>query len=625
MMLKLLLILIGLNCISSQLYSPLDLPNKDQQSNNNQVSDQLNNELNKKKDETLLNVQSNIQPSIQLILIIHPYNKFNELSFVLSGIEQQDYPKDRVNILIQTEIYNSVNQGEYDRTVERFKFNDLTIKLLKSWKNSIEFKYHRFELKITELDDGEGEFIIDYWSTNRYARLMNLKLYAFNYALNQWADFCIFQDADVILTNLNTFKNILNNQVANQDIIAPMLYSFNLYSNFWAGLDSNGIYYKRTDDYVPILERQNIGRFQVPMIYSFVFINLRNAIARSLKLRHDDLNEEAKNKIPFDDLIVFAKSVESLNLTMYVDNNEIYGFVMPSIDKLDLNKQKQNIIDLELECLIETNQRFKIANKLKQFHYPIDHNNLHLKIDKIYVINLKRRKERAIYMRSVCGVLGLQCELVNAIDGQLLDKQYLIESKISVMKGYLDPFHKRPMTYGEIGCFMSHYNIWLDILNKNQKWSIVFEDDVRFEKDFIAKFKKMFNSILENDDDDNQIDFIYLGRKREGKAEEEVWFNNYTVYPTYSYWTIGYLISLNGAKKLIESQPLDQMIPVDEYLPILYNKHPNTNWSQHFKKRNLNALSAYPVLIQPLHYVGDEQYVSDTEDSNKLQINHIEL
>lgn len=167
---------------------------------------------------------------------------------------------------------------------------------------------------------------------------------------------------------------------------------------------------------------------------------------------------------------------------------------------------------------------------------------------------------------------------------------------------------------------MSHFNIWLDIVRNNYTWSIVFEDDVRFEKDFINKLNRLMDSILKSTD--QQIDFIYLGRKREGKPEEESWFNNLTVHPTYSYWTIGYLINLSGAKKLVDSKPLDKMIPVDEMIPIMFDKHPNQEWSNQFEPRNLIALSAHPLLIQPLHYVGDDQYISDTEDSIKLNVDH---
>lgn len=565
-------------------------------------------------------------PSLQIVLSVHPFNKFNELPFVLSGIELQNYPKNRINILVQTEVYRSVLGGQYDRAIEHLKYNDLTIRTLKIWKSSVESEYHRFELKIGELEDDEDAYATEYWSTSRYERLMNLKSSGFHYALDQWADYCLLQDADVILTNPHTYRSALAGDAPS--ILSPMLFSFKLYSNFWAGLDANGNYYKRTDDYVPILERQQVGRFEVPMVYSLVFISLRSEKARNLKFRFKDLEEDRLiklNETPFDDIIVFAKSARSLGLPMYVDNREVYGFLMPPIDKLSLEQQKQNLVDLELECLAELGTKFEVANGLEQFHQATSPNDL--RVDRIYVINLERRTERREYMRSACDLLALDCQFVSAVDGQLIDKHYLIANRINVMKGYRDPFHKRPMTYGEIGCFMSHYNIWLDIVKSGRRWSVVFEDDVRFERDFLVKFDQLMERVLELDD--AQVDFIYLGRKREGESKQESWFNNRTdsmlVHPTYSYWTIGYLISLSGAKKLVNSEPLSKLTPADEFLPIMYDRHPNAEWSQHFDRRDLIALSVHPLLVQPLHYVGEELYVSDTEQSAKLNHEHTEL
>ena len=46
------------------------------------------------------------------------------------------------------------------------------------------------------------------------------------------------------------------------------------------------------------------------------------------------------------------------------------------------------------------------------------------------------------------------------------------------------------------------------------------------------------------------------------------------VYALYSYWTLGYVIRLSGAKKLIAGNPLPKMVPVDEYIPIMFDQHP---------------------------------------------------
>lgn len=46
------------------------------------------------------------------------------------------------------------------------------------------------------------------------------------------------------------------------------------------------------------------------------------------------------------------------------------------------------------------------------------------------------------------------------------------------------------------------------------------------------------------------------------------------VYPDYTYWTIGYILTLRGATKLLNASPLLNLIPVDEFLPIMFDKHP---------------------------------------------------
>lgn len=46
------------------------------------------------------------------------------------------------------------------------------------------------------------------------------------------------------------------------------------------------------------------------------------------------------------------------------------------------------------------------------------------------------------------------------------------------------------------------------------------------------------------------------------------------VWAKYSYWTLGYILTLSGAKKLLAGDPFKKMVPVDEYIPIMFNDHP---------------------------------------------------
>lgn len=86
----------------------------------------------------------------------------------------------------------------------------------------------------------------------------------------------------------------------------------------------------------------------------------------------------------------------------------------------------------------------------------------------------------------------------------------------------------------------------------------------------------------------------------------------------YSYWTLGYALSLSGAQKLLEAQPLENLVPVDEYLPILFDRHPKEEWKRHYPNRNLFALSVSPLMVFPTHYTGEQGYISDTEDSEVI-------
>lgn len=69
--------------------------------------------------------------------------------------------------------------------------------------------------------------------------------------------------------------------------------------------------------------------------------------------------------------------------------------------------------------------------------------------------------------------------------------------------------------------------------------------------------------------------FSYLGRKRLSENNEPfVPGTTNLVNVDYSYWTLAYLITLEGAKKLVAANPLPKLVPVDEYLPIMFDRHP---------------------------------------------------
>ena len=66
----------------------------------------------------------------------------------------------------------------------------------------------------------------------------------------------------------------------------------------------------------------------------------------------------------------------------------------------------------------------------------------------------------------------------------------------------------------------------------------------------------------------------YIGRKSlNPDIEQLVEGASRLVKPTYSYWTLGYVLSKRGAEKFLAARPFDNLLPVDEFFPIMYNEH----------------------------------------------------
>ena len=77
-------------------------------------------------------------------------------------------------------------------------------------------------------------------------------------------------------------------------------------------------------------------------------------------------------------------------------------------------------------------------------------------------------------------------------------------------------------------------------------------------------------------------DLLYLGRKRGPGAQNDVEkkVTERITTATYSYWTIGYILKGKAARVLIDEKPLEKMVPVDEYLPIMYGAHKESAYSR---------------------------------------------
>ncbi len=90
-----------------------------------------------------------------------------------------------------------------------------------------------------------------------------------------------------------------------------------------------------------------------------------------------------------------------------------------------------------------------------------------LGFDQIYVINLERREDRKSRIQSTLDDLNLSYRIFKAVDGKKIDDEYIKSLGIKPLPLYKDPYNDRPLNFGEIGCFLSHYFIWKDVRFSN--------------------------------------------------------------------------------------------------------------------------------------------------------------
>ncbi|MEO0751540.1 MAG: glycosyltransferase family 25 protein [Pseudomonadota bacterium] len=95
-----------------------------------------------------------------------------------------------------------------------------------------------------------------------------------------------------------------------------------------------------------------------------------------------------------------------------------------------------------------------------------------------FVLHLTRaraRKENAHELLMTCGLPG---QIWEAVDGQALSNSD-IRTPLSGM-GF-EPAYPFELSAGEVGCFLSHRQIWAEIVRRDLAYGLVLEDDVKID------------------------------------------------------------------------------------------------------------------------------------------------
>ena len=166
----------------------------------------------------------------------------------------------------------------------------------------------------------------------------------------------------------------------------------------------------------------------------------------------------------------------------------------------------------------------------------------------IRVITLKNREDRRESFKedNQDKLEGFEWEFFPAVDGSKLTYEGLRSIGFDTDKNWRDPLLKRTLTWGEIGCFLSHYQLWEECSDSGQPM-LILEDD----------------AILNEPFDESWLtgDITYLTHNEmlpEGVKGDRV---------CYPYWTAAYIITPKAAEEFLDTDIDENIIPVDEFMP----------------------------------------------------------
>lgn len=173
-------------------------------------------------------------------------------------------------------------------------------------------------------------------------------------------------------------------------------------------------YYQRTDQYKPVLNRENLGCFSVPMVHSCVLVDLRRTESDYLTYVPRKLD---RYDGPDDDIITFAISANLSGIPLNICNEESFGYLLTPLEPSDqLSVDFEQMINIKLEALNDQ-QRLYVNPILRQFVRPLPQKDT-LGFEKIFMINLARRPERRRRMQACFDELGLDVSVMDAVDGK---------------------------------------------------------------------------------------------------------------------------------------------------------------------------------------------------------------
>lgn len=121
-------------------------------------------------------------------------------------------------------------------------------------------------------------------------------------------------------------------------------------------------------------------------------------------------------------------------------------------------------------------------------------------IDNVYVINMDHSTDRLKHMEDQVDIIGKPFKRISAIVGKEMTKEEI--------KNVSNTFCSVFCTSSMIGIFMSHRKAWENVVNNNDRYGMIMEDDCSLIPSFQEDLKQCIDELFLVDP---EWDFLYLG------------------------------------------------------------------------------------------------------------------
>jgi glycosyl transferase family 25 len=163
----------------------------------------------------------------------------------------------------------------------------------------------------------------------------------------------------------------------------------------------------------------------------------------------------------------------------------------------------------------------------------------------IWIINLDKSKDRMEKIKKNFEKYGIKYNRFSAVYGKNLSDEYMEKNVNFLCKKLL-------CNYAMIGCASSHKYLWKQLINSNEDFYIIFEDDIEINDKSFEIIKKIIPFF---DNKELDIDYVNLNCVNTGCSiyKTEFKIDNYEFgKPYFPLGTNSYIITKKGAQKLLK-------------------------------------------------------------------------